>query len=510
MIEQFNAARKAKAPIVAIRTPDPASTIRRIRTVFDNGQNPIAEWDVVGGLRHVNELCRVHCANANKVKVEDILLDGDPSMITGNPVEALRRAVTFLPDNTIMFFHNGHMFVEQGSGDGHKPVIQSVWNLRDPFRRTGRTFTMLGHDIQVPAEIKHDVLVIDEPLPSDDELAAIVVQGLRGIGMTKPLPALLGKVVDAVAGLAAFNAEQVVLMAANPMTGDIDVENAWHNKIQIIEQDKSLKVFRGGNTFADIGGNENLKALLSNIVNGKRCPRLVVFIEEIDTLSSADTESSGTTMDQVKQLCVKMQDNGWDGLILYGFPGTAKSELAKAFGNEAGCATIQADLGGMKSKWVGSSEARFRSFIKIVEGMSNNSDRVFFIATCNKVANLRPEFKRRFRKGIAFSDLPDRAEKDQIWKLKLKRYELDPKMLKPDDTNWTGAEIDVCCANAAEFGISLIEASRFMTSVSQAMGKDVENIRQAASGKFMSAHRSGVYTYSSTKAFFANMMGGQT
>ena len=60
-------------------------------------------------------------------------------------------------------------------------------------------------------------------------------------------------------GLAAFPAEQALAMSL--VKRELDTEDLWERKRQIIEQTPGLSVWRGGETFEDIGGVENVKGL---------------------------------------------------------------------------------------------------------------------------------------------------------------------------------------------------------------------------------------------------------
>jgi SpoVK/Ycf46/Vps4 family AAA+-type ATPase len=483
MINQFKAARRANAPIVAINTPDPAATIGVIKIAL--GAEPMAQWNIIDGIVTINDRAKDPVNMMNQGE--------EASVITGNPIEALRRAAALMPDRGVLFFHNAHFFAQTTPTDSHKPVIQAVWNLRDKWKAGGKTLVLLAPSFEVPLELRNDVVIIDEALPTDKELIPVVTRGLSRVSAKRAGSKLMTKLVDAVAGLATFNAEQVVSMSVNPKTKRPDMDQIWEQKIKIIEQARGLKVYRHGASFNDIGGNDNIKILLQKIARGNRCPRLVVFLDEIEkTMQSAGTESSGTTTDQLKVLLTSMQDYNWTGTLIYGFAGTGKSELAKAFGNEAGCPTVEADLGAMKNMWVGSSEANMRSFIKTILAMGNHN--VFFIATCNGLVSLPPEFKRRFRKGVWFCDLPAAPERHKIWDIYFRKFQIQDRD-KPNDDGWTGAEIRLCCENSHEFGISLRESAKFMTITSHAMGDEVDAMRRAASGKYIDAQNPGVYHY---------------
>lgn len=495
MIDEFRATRRAKAPIVAINTPDPASTMQVIKNVYPDF--PMAQWNIVDGVTSVNSLADTAVSSINS--------NEDPSVMTGNPIEALRRAAAMIPENGILFFSNAHFFAETTPTDTHKPVIQAIWNLRDKWKSGRKTLVLLAPSFQVPPELRNDVVTIDEALPEERELIPVIKKGLADAAAKPITKKMMNKLVDAVAGLAAFNAEQIIAMSVDPKNRRPNLDHVWEHKIKLIEQTRGLKVYRRGATFSDIGGCDQLKHVLGKTAKGKKCPRLVVFLDEIEkTMQAAGTDTSGTTTDQLKVMLTTMQDYDWTGMLIYGFAGTGKSELAKAFGSEAQCPTVEADLGAMKNMWVGSSEANMRSFIKIIKAMGGH--KVFFIATCNGLTNLPPEFKRRFKKGTWFCDLPAKPERNKIWDIYFRKLGIRDRT-KPIDEGWTGAEIRLCCENSHEFEVSLQEASTFMTLTSQSMGDQVDAMREAASGKYLDAQHSGVYRMPAKKTFIQKLQG---
>lgn len=489
---QFDIARKAAVPIMCINTTDPASTIRRIMSTHSN--MPIAQWDVINGVQTLTR------AATDAVNIMNKLPDGNinAALATGNPVEALIKTVA-LPEYSILFFHNAQMFMDKLSPGGlAAPIIQAVWNMRDAYRKTKKTLVLLSPAFTVPDELEHDVFVIDEPLPSDNDLASLIIKTFTANGLKKPTKKLLPTLMDATSGLAEFPIQQIIAMSTTRTRGGsvkIDIDQLWRRKIEKIDKVAGLLIHRTGPRFTDIGGNSNLKDLLTKVAKSDNRPRLIVFIDEIEkALQAAGQDTSGVTTDQLKVLLTEMQNNGWTGIICYGFPGTGKSAMAKAFGQEAGAITVEADLGAMKNIFVGSSEARMRAFVKIIKAMGGS--KVFFIATCNMIEILRPELKRRFKKGIYFSDLPDSPEKNVIWDIYFKKFGLAPQE-RPVDDGWTGAEIENCCETAKELNISVKNACRFMTIVSHSM--DVAKVRKAASGKYVSTQHPGIYEYKENK-----------
>ena len=67
---------------------------------------------------------------------------------------------------------------------------------------------------------------------------------------------------------------------------------------------------------------------------------------------------------------------------------------------------------------------------------------------------------------------------------------------RPDDTNWTGAEIKSCCRLASLLDVPLVQAAKNVVPVAVTAGDKFEGLRQRASGRCRSAGRAGVYSRS--------------
>ena len=63
---------------------------------------------------------------------------------------------------------------------------------------------------------------------------------------------------------------------------------------------------------------------------------------------------------------------------------------------------------------------------------------------------------------------------------------------RPDDTNWTGAEIKSCCRLALLLDVPLVQAAKNVVPVAVTAGDKFEGLRQWASGRCLSADRAGV------------------
>jgi len=475
--QAFHAARRVSTPLIAVRTPDPASAIQLILSTLKDDETPALHWDAVRGLAGANEAGQRH--------VSEILGELEPATVS---LEALFAIAEKIAQDSLLFVANAHRFYSDAT------VTQGIWNLRDAYKRRGCMLILLTTlSGCLPEELAQDVLMLDEPLPSCEELSRIVRETVEAAEMSALGEADMQRAVDALIGLAAFPAEQVVAMSLS--REGLDTEQLWERKRQTIEQSPGLKIWRGGETFPDIGGCENVKTFLRAVLAGSEPPRVVVFLDEIEkAFAGTGTDLSGVKTEMTGTMLTWMQDTEADGMIFIGPPGAAKSAVAKATGNSAGIPTIAFDLGAMQSSLVGGSGERLRAALKVVEAVSQG--RALFIATCNSIASLPPELRRRFTLGTFFFDLPSAAERELIWQIYERKYGVSGD--RPDDDGWTGAEIKECCRKAGRLKMPLRQAAQYTVPISKSAAEQVKSLRQQASGKFISASNAGLYRFEET------------
>ncbi|MCL4850282.1 MAG: hypothetical protein KJZ78_02750 [Bryobacteraceae bacterium] len=324
---------------------------------------------------------------------------------------------------------------------------------------------------------------------SPDDLAQLVADTFESANLPVPDRGMVSKAVDALVGLAAFPAEQVLAMSLSKK--GLDVERLWERKRQAVEQTPGLTVWRGGETFDQIGGCDNIKGFLAAVLHGQEAPRVIVFVDEIEkAFAGTGTDMSGVKTEMTGTMLSWMQDRGADGLIFIGPAGAAKSAIGKAAGATAGIPTVAFDLSAMQSSLVGGSGERLRAALQVVDAISQG--RSLWIATCNSITTLPPELRRRFTLGTFFFDLPSAGERKAIWEIYLKTWNLDGEL--PDDEGWTGAEIKECCRKAWRLKLSLRESAEYIVPVSRSVADQIEALRRQASGRFLSASQPGVFT----------------
>jgi hypothetical protein len=475
--ESIKAARRCGTPLIVVRTADPAATIDSIRAMYNGTPPPMIQWDIARGALGINEAG----TEALKKVLDDLQTDQSS---TTNVVEFLGFC-RMMPAKTIIFTLNIHRLIDETG------VAQALWNLRDVYKSDARTVINLCPQITLPAELSQDVMVLDEPLPTASELAAIAEKIFISASLPAPDPATVERIVDCTLGLATFPAEQSMAMSLT--REGMNFEELWSRKRSVIEATPGLSVWRGGESFSDIGGCENVKGFLRDLISGEQPPRAVVFIDEIEKAVGGSGDTSGVSQSLTGALLTWMQDKGATGLIFIGPPGAAKSAMAKAVGNAANAPTIQFDLSGMKASLVGESEARMRQGLKVIEAVSQG--RALFIATCNRIEALSPELRRRFKFGTFFFDIPTVVERQAIWSIMRKRWNLSDADPIPDDRGWTGAEIGQCCELAYRLRRPVASCASFVVPVSKSAGAEIDRLREQAHGKFISASDPGFYDY---------------
>jgi SpoVK/Ycf46/Vps4 family AAA+-type ATPase len=300
--------------------------------------------------------------------------------------------------------------------------------------------------------------------------------------------------VPAAAGLTRYEAEGAFALS-QAKHAELKPDVIWELKRATLKKSGLLEMHRGTETFSDLGGLDNLKAFCTKAIKSSQSVRA-------------------------------------RGIMLLGVPGTGKSHFAKALGAEVSRPTLSCDIGSFYGSLVGQTEERIRQALRIADAMapcvlfideiekalagvggqgdsgvatrlfgtlltwlSDHTSDVFVVATSNDTSKLPPEFCRAERwDGVFFLDLPTRAEKDTIWNLYRKAYELSLNFAPPDD-NWTGAEIKACCRLAALLKTDLIDAGKHVVPVAVTAADKVSALRTWASGRCLSASAPGIYQH---------------
>lgn len=513
----LRAIRRAGVPLVAFETSDPAMTMASCMKALNGKitEIPVMRWDFVRGLVGLNDRGALAAAavspdpalTCNPVECLGMLASTSAEKVGTNSTVSSARAKKL--EKALCFFMGANHLISQPG------VIQAIWNLRDEWKSQGATLVLLCPSMRLPDELAHDIVVVTEPLPNAVEVQAIVDSVAKDAGITENEslkdPAEKQKIVDTLLGMSAFAAEQVFAMSItrDGNAHSIDRSELWERKRKMVEQTPGLSIWRGKESFADIGGLDNIKDYLTRILTSGRNPvNAILFVDEIEKLFAGSSgDLSGVSQDQLRVFLTTMQDENLPGIILIGPPGAGKSALAKGAGRVVDAEVLSCDTGAMTGSLVGESQAKIRKAMQVFSAVSQGKGLV--IATCNSISSLPPELRRRFSLGTFFVDLPTLEERATIWPIWLKKYDLPLDSKRPNDDGWTGAEIKACCDVSFRAGLSLQESSEFIVPVSRSAADKIEALRRSASERFVSASKKGLYVYNPDKPAAVVTAGGR-
>ena len=511
LLENIRRAHGRSVPLIGITTSDPSAVVHLVTETMEKHfqkmktNGPMIQWDIMRGVLPLND--------QGGEWIRDMLSGNTPPADPSSPLAAalnskqstdlcVNDAVKFLeiltqfPEGGIAFFHQAHRWLI-GESDMIKVICQGIANLRNEFKSNNRLLILLSSEIAYPPEICSDIMAFDDPLPSEDELRAIVKKGHQPSigGEIQEIKVSLeheNRAIGCLSGLSHFAAEQAMALAVRK--NGVDTSMLREIRRSVINQTPGLKVYNGKETFDDVAGVEYMKGFMTRIFKGKRPPNLIVQIDEIEkAMAAVDSDSSGTSQDQLATLLQSMEDNNSNGLIAYGPPGCTKSFLAKSSGNTFGVDMVQLDLGGAKGSLVGQSESQIREALKVINALSGGN--AYYIATSNKL-KINSALMRRFTHGVVFFDLPTEEERTAIWKVQIKAYNISAQNAKkiPKAEGWSAAEIRNCCSLADQFGCTLLEASKDIIPVSVSDPESINGPRSIAYGRFKNASDGQVYS----------------
>ena len=454
-----------------VQTHEPDEAQREIARLCDAQQWQLDAWDCAAGL------------HSNGQGVSDPL----------TPLKALRGVPSAKDKPRLLCLHHFHRFLT------NPLVVQELVNAVIWGKGEHAYVVVLSPLVQIPLELEKLFVVVDHPLPTRDQLAAIAreLDGVHDIPEDSTP-------ISAAAGLTRYEAEGAFALSL-ARHGGVVANVIWELKAQLLKKTGLLELHQGNERFADLGGLAALKSFCLKALAPRSAATPVVVSPR--------------------------------GLLLLGVPGTGKSAFVKALGNEIQRPTLTLDIGSLYGSLVGETESKIRQALKTADamapcvlfideiekalsGVGGNGDSgvstrlfgtiltwlndhasdVFVIATCNDVAKLPPEFSRAERwDGIFFIDLPGDAERKAIWSLYLRQYGHTDTGIKvtgnaiPDDGQWTGAEIKACCRLAALLDCPLLDAARNVVPVALTASEKIAALREWASGRCLSAALAGVY-----------------
>ena len=341
-------------------------------------------------------------------------------------------------------------------------LVRRIKDILRIAKTNGHALILIGCRLKLPPELDHEITHVDFSLPSPTQLGQVLNGIMQSANIAEITDDAKEAALQSALGLTTTEAENAFALSVVETNG-IDHKIIAREKAHTLKRNGLIEVVEATTSLDDIGGLGLLKEWLLR--------RGGAF--------SASAKDYGLPAPK--------------GLLIVGIPGTGKSLTAKATAGAFGLPLLRLDMGCVFGGVVGQSEANLRSVIQTAEAIApcvlwideiekgfsgskssgstdgGTSSRVFgsflswmqekikpvfVVATANDVSKLPPEFLRKGRfDELFFVDLPDLAERTQIWDIVIKRHrrkatEFDTAALSRACDQYTGAEIEAVFIDA--------------------------------------------------------------
>ena len=508
---------ESSTPIVAIETIEEVRAVRLVRAACAAVNIAAFEWTIASGL--------VRCGS----DVGELTTDQDPNSLHGASAQqalANSKAIYNSQDPAQMLANLqsisiGAAFILK---DLHRHMDEPVLirRLRDvgqKFSENRRTIILTSPKIEIPPELRGLVEFLDLPLPDRTRLRQIIDEAVVRISRDHTLQRRLDakgydSIVESLRGLTEEEAERAISQAlvgryalCPEIAGDV-----LESKKTLLRRSEMLDFTEAGDSFSSLGGMQNLKHWLA--------------------LRRGAWEDSARAF-------------GLDpphGLIILGVQGCGKSLCAQAVAGEWKLPLVKFDTAAVYDKFIGETEKRIRKVFEVAEGlapcvlwidelekifagsgpdsasadagvssrllasflswMQDRKAPVFVAATCNNVTALPPELIRKGRfDELFFVDLPDQAERQQIFAIQLTKRKRNPQdfdlnQLAASAKGFSGAEIDAAVQTALYTAYSekkqlttqlLLNALAQTVPLSTTRAEEIHALREWAKGRAVPA-----------------------
>ena len=484
-----------------------ANPLERLKILI-NSSTPIVVMETVEEMRAVS-LVRASCADLNLAVFEWSIADGlvrsgsntpaipaaelqmringghaaDPTAAaaktaiynTTDPVQALANLETMTVE-AVFILKDFHRHME------NPVVVRRLRDVGQKFSTNRRTLVLTAPSISMPSELVSLVEYLDLPLPDPQRLRQIIEETFKRLSKTCTLQLRLDSTgVDAMAanlrGLTEEEAERAIsqaLVARYALCLE-SVSDVLEAKKELLRRSGMLEFVDAADNMASVGGLDNLKQWLAL--------------------------RRGSWEDSARQFGLEPPR----GMIILGVQGCGKSLCARAVAGEWKLPLVKFDTAAIFDKYIGETEKRIRKVFQVAEGlapcvlwidelekvfagsgpdsasvdagvssrllasflswMQDRKAPVFVAATCNNVTALPPELIRKGRfDELFFVDLPNQAERKQIFAIQLKRRKRNPAEFDLDRVaaaarGYSGAEIDAAVQTALYAAYSSIGGS---------------------------------------------------
>ena len=432
---------------------------------------------------------------------------------TKDPLLALDQVIDQV-EPAIFVFKDFHPFLTKTNYAVTRKLKEIALQLKNSYK----TIILVSPLLEIPAELEKELTVLSFPLPTRDDLAALLDRIVEDVKQYKQVSIELEdagreRLLQAALGLTLGEAENVfakIIVKDERLSGD-DVNEVFAEKQQIIRKSGLLEYCATTESFSNVGGLSVLKEWLQK--------RAVAFTDQARAFGLPAPK----------------------GILMLGVQGCGKSLCAKAVSCLWQLPLLRFDMGRMFGSLVGSSEENVRRAIAVAESvapailwvdeidkafagsqgsgatdggttarvfstfltwLSEKTAPVFVVATANDISQLPPELLRKGRLDeIFFVDLPALEERRDIFRIHLAKRGRDPgqfdlEALAGASDNFSGAEIEQAIISAlydAFYARSeltpphVLEALRETVPLAKTMDEHINRLRSWAEGRARNA-----------------------
>jgi ATP-dependent 26S proteasome regulatory subunit len=430
------------------------------------------------------------------------------SAATKEPLAALDQVIEQV-EPALFIFKDFHPFLTKNNF----AIIRKLKEIALHLKNSYKTILLVSPVLEIPTELEKEITVLNYPLPSREDLGALLDKIAGDLMHTKVKIDLdeagRERLLQAALGLTLGEAENVfakIIVKSGRLSGD-DISEVFAEKQQIIRKSGLLEYYAASEDFNSIGGMPMLKEWLNK--------RAAAFTEEAREFGLPAPK----------------------GILMLGVQGCGKSLCAKAVSTQWQLPLLRFDMGRMFGSLVGSSEENVRRAIAVADSvapailwvdeidkafagsqgsgavdggttarvfgtfltwLSEKTAPVFVVATANDISQLPPELLRKGRLDeIFFVDLPSKEERAEIFGIHITKRgrdaaNFDVEAFAEASKDFSGAEIEEAINSAlydAFYDRRDVTTEHVLTALSQTvplaktMDEQISHLRAWAEGR---------------------------
>jgi ATP-dependent 26S proteasome regulatory subunit len=384
---------------------------------------------------------------------------------TADPVAALD-AVLGQVEPAIYLFKDFHHYMKEAVGCArcNIPIIRKLRDVAYQLRDSYKTIVVVSPLQMIAPELAKDVTLLEFALPSVPEFSALLDRITTDLKDNPRIRIELeseGKerLLQAARGLTLKEAENVLaktIVLDNKLDAS-DVSIVFSEKQQIIRKSGLLEYCESHEVLDHVAGLENLKQWLVKRGLGFSDRAAEFGLPPPRGVLLLGVQGCG------KSLCAKAASSLWKlpllrldiGRMFGSLVGSSEENMRRAIQTAESVAPavlwvdeIDKAFGGAAGSGASDGGTSPRVFGTFVTWLSEKRTPVFVIATANDIRNLPPELLRKGRLDeIFFVDLPNEAERREVFRIHLQRRGRDPQNFDVADLarrseGFSGAEIE--------------------------------------------------------------------